>query len=131
MVETVDAHTASPQQLTILLGLRPEEVGEVLAARPFPDLFTFRRALPVRVAIGLHSFDIPKLDINALSAPDLVAKFGIAPETAAAIVGRRPYYSLGELRPVQGVTPDLIARLFDVCQVPDFAYTDKRLRSVD
>ena len=125
MVETVDARTASPEQLTILLGLRPEELSDLVAARPFPDLFTFRRALPFRVAVGLHSFDIPKLDINALSAADLMAKFAVAPATAAAIVAGRPYYAMGELRHVQGVTADLIARLSDVCQAPDLAYTDK------
>jgi subtilisin family serine protease len=124
-METVNINTATPQQLSILLGLSPDELRQFIAARPIRDIFSLRRALPYRVAREVRSFDIPKLDLNTLSQEDLTRRLAVAPDVAQAIAKARPFYSVDELRHVAGITADTLTQVISVASVPEFSYTDK------
>ena len=114
-----------PQQLAVLLKLRPDELTAFLAGRPYPDLFNFRRALPFRVAATVKSFDIPKVDLNSLSEDDLTKHLGVEAGTAEAIVKARPFYFTKELRRVPGVTSQVFGVVSSVADVPELTYVDK------
>ncbi len=124
-MDTINANEASPKQLAVLLGLRPDEVDRLLAARPFPDLFSFRRALPVRVALSQRTLDIAKIDLNAVSEEELVGRVGLEPPVAKAVVKRRPFFFLSEVRYVDGIGDDDIDLLSSVAALPELSYVDK------
>lgn len=124
-MQTVHINRATPRQLSVLWGLRPDEVDRLVAARPFTDLFTLRRTLPVRVALRVRAFETPKLDLNTLAQDDLVAQVGLTPGAARAMVKGRPYYFVNELRHVPGLTPQEVELLTSVAELPELSYVDK------
>src|SRR5262249_62202534 len=73
---------------------------------------------------NVRSFELPKLDLNAVSQDDLVTRVGLSPASAQALVAGRPYYFAGELRHVAGLTPADSDLLTSVAALPEFAYVD-------
>ena len=124
-MHTINVNDASPRQLAILLGLRAEEVERLTAQRPFGDVFTFRRALPYRVALRQRTLDIPLLDLNSMSEEELVEKIGLSRETARTVVQRRPFYFLSELKRLRGISDADLELLASVAAPPELAYVDK------
>src|SRR5436190_1362678 len=104
IMQTININDASSKQLALLLGLRPDEADRFVAGRPYKDLFSMRRALPVRVALRVRSFDVPKIDLNGVSEDDLVSRLGLSQAGAREVAKRRPFYFLNEVRRLKGLT---------------------------
>lgn len=123
-MDTVDVNAASAAQLSVLLDLfDDDDVARVIAARPFADAAALQRVLPDRVARTHPGLSLPKLNINAATRGDLI-RLGVPADTAQAILNRRPYYFLSQLRAIDGVGP-VFESITAVYMAPQVSYVDK------
>jgi hypothetical protein len=123
-VNSFNVNEASAIQLSVVLGLRPEEADKIIRSRPFTSVNEFRRVLPFRVARTQRDLEIQKLNINSATEDDLV-KAGISPRVARIIRRRQPFYWMNEVRDLEEVD-DTVFRLMDsLFAIPDIQYLNK------